>query len=146
MGAWNLLLRSRLNLARNEFQNLDLSGRSVSVQTLDISGNPLAEVVIPAGIETVTPRVEVLRRSGIGVDVPLRLRALRSSPEGRARFELFADAGSYLVQRSEDLRLWRTVGEVEVAQSLWPAVFFEGDSTGLGAATFYSVTPSFVDP
>ena len=146
MGAWNLLLRSRLNLARNEFQNLDLSGRSVSVQTLDISGNPLPEVVISAGLETVTPRVEVLRRSGIGVDVPLRLRALRSSPEGRARFELFADAGSYLVQRSEDLRQWRTVGEVEVAQSLWPAVFFEGDSTGLGAATFYSVTPSFVDP
>ena len=82
MGAWNLLLRSRLNLARNEFQNLDLSGRSVSVQTLDISGNLLPEVVIPAGLETVTPRVEVLRRSGIGVDVPLRLRALRSSPEG----------------------------------------------------------------
>lgn len=130
-----------LDLGGNQLESLTLPPNLRTLTTLNLRYNPLTNVAIPAGIRTVDPPLIDMKNGGVQVTLFPVLRTPQRAGNGDFNCDLYADAGTFHVFRSTDLRHWTMVGSVTVTTPNYPgALFTENMSSGVDHA-FYEVRP-----
>jgi Leucine-rich repeat (LRR) protein len=113
-----------LDVNNNQLSRLSLPAGMGNVQVISVVENPLTFVALPAGNPLLGQFFLALR----SYNTPLLLSPSAKSPrrlaDGHFAFDVYADIGNVVVQRSTDLTAWEDIGSVSVTWPNYPGVTF----------------------
>ena len=128
-----------LRLSGNRYTALSIPRDLTYLNILTLSFNPLTSVSFPAGIRLLDSSVPQLRQHGVTVTLFPRVLFPQRAPNGDFAFELFADVGTFKVQRSKNLKTWTEIGSITVASPNLPGAKFTDSGAPASESRFYRV-------